>query len=147
MKHCVMTSWSSIKLNSANSALAKSVSFMKLLRYYFCAVLLAVYVLLVCEFLTLFRKGVGDLGIGTLVQTENILMLWDCQNYGNSKENQAIATKSILICYSIALVLVVLLGIGTVSIFNTGSIRVVLYCIYFQVSVLDWSWVWTIQDI
>ena len=54
------------------SATAKSVSFMKLLRYYFCAVLLAVYVLLVCEFLTLFRKGVGDLGIGTLVQTENL---------------------------------------------------------------------------
>ena len=54
-----------------NSATAKSVLFMKLLRYYFCAVLLAVYVLLVYEFLALFRKGVRDLGIGTLVQTEN----------------------------------------------------------------------------
>ena len=39
----------------SNSATDKSVSLIKLLRYYLCAFLAAVYVLLICKFLTLFR--------------------------------------------------------------------------------------------
>ena len=42
---------------------------LELLSYYSCAILQAVYVLLICLFITLFSKGVGDLGISDIVSS------------------------------------------------------------------------------
>ena len=59
-----------IEFSAATNRVAGiSIFIFELLSYYSCDILQAVYVLLICLFITLFSKGVGDLGISDIVSS------------------------------------------------------------------------------